>query len=124
MKEIFCEFDKNEIHKERTFIFPLRSPNGTDDDFYIINYKDDLLRRSFGAYDHVSVDDDYIFEDFYKGDYDYDYDEYDYNKDYDDIKSMFLHGNTNKDEKDERKSKYYSIVLDESLHGGGEEYKL
>ena len=38
--------------------------------------------------------------------------------------SLFLHSNTNKDEEDERKSKYYSIVLDESLHGGEEEYKL
>ena len=24
LKEIFCKFDKNKIHKERTFIFPLR----------------------------------------------------------------------------------------------------
>ena len=43
LKEIFCEFDKNEIHKERTFIFALRSPVGYDDDFYIINNKDDIL---------------------------------------------------------------------------------
>ena len=45
LKEIFCEFDKNEIHKERTFIFALRSPNGTDDDYYNINYKEDLLKK-------------------------------------------------------------------------------
>ena len=45
LKEIFCEFDKNEIHKERTFIFPLRSPEGSHDEFYIINYTDDLLRK-------------------------------------------------------------------------------
>ena len=47
LKNEFCEFDKNEIHKERTFIFPLRSPAGTHDDFYIINYEDDLLRKYF-----------------------------------------------------------------------------
>ena len=39
-KDIFCEFDKNEIHKEITFIFQLRSPNGTHGDFYIIDEKD------------------------------------------------------------------------------------
>ena len=122
LKEIFCEFDKNEIHKESTFIFPLRSPNGTDDEFYIINYKDDLLRRSFGCYDDVTFsDDEEIFDDIHNGEYDRE--EYNYHKDYD-IKTMFLHFNTNKDEEDERKSKYYSIVLDESLHGGEEEYKL
>ena len=121
LKEIFCEFDKNEIHQERTFIFPLRSPNGTDDEFYIINYKDDLLRRSFGCYDGICSSDDDIFEDFFNGEYDRE--EYDYEKDYD-IESMFLHRNTNKDEEDERKSKYYSVVLDESLHGSEEEYKL
>ena len=121
LKEIFCEFDKNEIHKERTFIFTLRSPNGTDDEFYIINYKDDLLRRSFGCYDDICSSDYKIFDDIHNGEYDRD--EYKYEKDYD-IKSMFLHSNRNKDEEDERKSKYYSIVLDESLHGDGEEYKL
>ena len=120
LKEIFCEFDKNEIHKERTFIFPLRSPNGTDDEFYIINYKDNLLERSFG-YDGICSSDDDIFEDFFNGEYDIN--EYDYEKDYN-VKSMFLHRNTNEDEEDERKSKYYSVVLDESLHGDGEEYKL
>ena len=121
LKEIFCEFDKNEIHKERTFIFPLRSPNGTDDEFYIINYKDDLLRRSFGCYDGICSSDDEIFDDIHNGEYDRD--EYKYDEDYD-IKCMFLHSNRNKDEEDERKSKYYSIVLDESLHGDGKEYKL
>ena len=122
LKEIFCEFDKNEIHKERTFIFPLRSPNGTDDDFYIINYKDDLLRRSFGCYDAITYsDDEEIFDDIHNGEYDRD--EYKYNKDYG-IKSMFLHSNTNKDEEDERKSKYYSVVLGESLHEGKKEHKL
>ena len=122
LKEIFCKFDKNEIHKERTFIFPLRSPNGTDDEFYIMNYKDNLLERSFGCYDDICSSDDEIFEDFCNGEYDRD--EYDYEKDYD-VKSMFLHNNTNKDEEDERKSKYYSIVLEESLCEGLEkEHKL
>ena len=121
LKEIFCEFDKNEIHKERTFIFPLRSPNGTDNEFYIINYKKDLLERSFGCYDGICSSDDEIFEDFFNGEYDRD--EYDYEKDYD-IKTMFLHNNTNKDEEDERKLKYYSVVLGESLHEGEKEHKL
>ena len=121
LKEIFCEFDKNEIHKERTFIFPLRSPNGTDDEFYIINYKDNLLERSFGCYDDICSSDDDIFEDFFNGEYDRD--EYNYEKDYD-VMSMFLHSNTNKDEEDERKSKYYSVVLSESLHEGEKEHKL
>ena len=46
LKEIFCEFDKNEIHKERTFIFALRSPAGYEDDLYIINNKDNILSYS------------------------------------------------------------------------------
>ena len=46
LKELFCEFDKNEIHKERTFIFALRSPAGFHDDFYIINNKDYMLEYS------------------------------------------------------------------------------
>ena len=99
LKEIFCEFDKNEIHKERIFIFALRSPAGTHDDFYIINYKDDLLRKSF---DDDDDDDD-------------NYNVYD-----DDVKSMYLHYST---KKDERKFKY-EVVLDYSLHGGKKEYKL
>ena len=94
LKETFCEFDKNELHKERAFILPLRLPAGYDDDFYIINQKDMLCYK-----------DD---EDGY----------------YYDLKSMFLHVSTNKDEKDERRNKYYSIVLNHSLHGGEEEYKL
>ena len=102
LKEIFCEFDKNEIHKERTFIFALRSPAGYHDDFYIINNKDDMLRSS-------SDDDN------------------DYDDDDEDVKSMHLYLSTNKDEKDkkdERKFKYYAIVLDHSLHGDEKEYKL
>ena len=70
LKEIFCEFDKNKIHKERTFIFPLRSPVGTDDEFYIINNKEDMLS--------------------------YNDDEDDY---YADIKCMFLYKATNKDKR-------------------------
>ena len=119
LKEMFCEFDKNEIHKERTFIFALRSPAGTHDDYYIINYKDDLLRKSFddnyNFYDDVNDDND---------DDDNDDDNDNYNVYDDDIKSMFLHKSSNKDEKDERKFKYYSIVLDESLYGDEKEYKL
>ena len=121
LKEIFCKFDKNEIHKERTFIFPLRSPNGTDDRYYIMNYKDNLLERSFGCYDAVTSDDEEIFRDIHNGEYDRD--EYDYEKDYD-VKSMFLYTNDNRDEEDERKSKYYSIVLEESLYEGEKEHKL
>ena len=115
LKEIFCKFDKNEIHKERTFIFSLRSPNGTDDRYYIMNYKDNLLERSFGCYDDICSSDDEIFEDFCNREYDRE--DYDYEKDYD-VKSMFLHPNNNRDEEDERKSKYYSIVLEESLCEG------
>ena len=99
LKEIFCEFDKNEIHKEKTFIFPLRSPEGSHDEFYIINYNDDLISKI--------------------------YDDDDRDSDIDDIKSFFLHTSSNKkDVKDERKFKYYSIVLDESLYEGEKEYKL
>ena len=28
LKDLYCEFDNNELHKERTFIFALRSPAG------------------------------------------------------------------------------------------------
>ena len=75
LKEIFCEFDKNEIHKERTFIFALRSPAGFHDDFYIINNKDDMLR-------YYSSDDDDDDDD----------------NDNVDVKSMFLHEFHNKDD--------------------------
>ena len=91
LKEIFCEFDKNELHKERTFIFPLRSPGGTHDEFYIINYNDDLLRYEDGVRDIDS--------------------------DENDLKIMFLHTATKKDKKDKRRFTYYSIVLDEALCG-------
>ena len=101
LKEIFYEFDKNEIHKERTFIFPLKSSSSFHDDeyFYVINNKEYL--------------------------------EYSY----DDLKSMFLRFNKdlrdiffpfaiNSDEKDERKYKNYSIVLNYSLQEGEKEHKL
>ena len=62
LKEMFCEFDKNKIHEERTFIFVLRSPAGTHDEYYIINYKDDLLNKSsdnnYDFYDDVKDDSD------------------------------------------------------------------
>ena len=98
LKEIFCEFDKNEFLKERTFIFPLRSPGGTHDEFYIIN-NDDLLRK------------------YKNGDRDIESDK-------NDIKIMFLHTATNKDKEDKRRFKYYNIVLDEALCGSKKEYKL
>ena len=97
LKDLFCEFDKNEIHKERTFIFALRSPACFYNDFYIINNKDDMLGYS---YDNDDDNDD------------------------DDIKCMFLLKSINKDKKDERKFKYYKIVLDYSLHEGKKEHKL
>ena len=90
LKNIFCEFDKNEIHKEMTFIFPLRLPNGEYTSMYIIN-NDDLI---------IKYEDD--------------------NR----LISLFLHENTIKNKVDKRKFKYYSIVLDESLHGEEVEYQL
>ena len=111
LKEMFCEFDNNEIHKERTFIFALRSPSGSHDDHYVINYKYNLLRKS----SDIDIDD--IDNDDSDND----------DSDNEDVKSMFLHVSSNKkdekDVKDERKFKYYSIVLDESLYGE-KEYKL
>ena len=104
LKEMFCEFDKNEIHKERTFIFALRSPSASHDDHYVINYKYNLLRKSFDI-DIDDIDND-----------DSDNDD----SDNEDIKSMYLHDS----KKDERKFKYYRIVLDNSLYDGEKEYKL
>ena len=89
LKESFCEFDKNEIHKERTFIFELKSSAAPHGYFHFIN-KDDMLE---------------YFSDV-------------------DVKFLFLHKATNIDKKDERKFKYYEIVLNHSLYGGGKEYKL
>ena len=109
LKEIFCEFDKNEIHKERTFIFALRSPAGYDDDFYIINNKDYMLEYSSDDNDDIKT--------MFLSEY--------INKDEkDDINTMFLGEYINKDEKDERKYKYYHIVLDHFLYGDKKEYKL
>ena len=45
LKEIFCEFDHNELHNERTFIFALRSPAGYHDVHYIIYNGDDMLNE-------------------------------------------------------------------------------
>ena len=42
LRKNFREFDKNEIHKERTFIYHLRSPTGLHDDFYVLEGKDYL----------------------------------------------------------------------------------
>ena len=97
LKEIFCEFHKNEIHKKRTFIFPLSPHNGYDSkDFYIINNKENMLK------------------------YDEEEEEYGF---YYDVKEMKLSINNlslfskryKKDKKDERKFRYYNIVLDYSL---------
>ena len=35
LKNIFSEFDNNQLYKKRTFIFPLRSPVGFYDTFFI-----------------------------------------------------------------------------------------
>ena len=118
LKEIFCEFDKNEIHKERTFIFPLRSPSGTHDDFYIINGEDILKKFYYIIYDS----DDSVYTD--ESDDNDDRDDRDYSDENKNIRSMYLHINRNKDEKDERKYKYYRIVLENSLHEGKKEHKL
>ena len=151
LKEIFCEFDKNEIHKERTFIFPLRSPEGSYDDFYIINYKDDLLRKFSDDGDDVKIlslntssqkrqEKDkkknsitvldgkkvcFSILDGKKVCLSIALDE----KDEKDEKKIInfkkiITGIPLKDIKDEREITYYSIVLDESLYDGEEEYKL
>ena len=48
LKGLFSEFDKKELHEERTFIFSLRSPAGFHDDLYIIDDKDILKFASEG----------------------------------------------------------------------------
>ena len=40
LKDLYCVFDNNELHKERTFISALRSPAGFYDDYYYIDNKD------------------------------------------------------------------------------------
>ena len=61
LKNQFCVFDKNEIHKKRTFIFVLRSPAGTHDEFYNINYEDDLLRKYSSDEDNEEDDIECLF---------------------------------------------------------------
>ena len=74
LKEIFCVLDKNQIHKERTFIFALRSPAGFHDDLYIIDNKDMLKFTSDGdiksMYLHYSNSKDKS-KDYYEIDLDY-----------------------------------------------------
>ena len=88
-KEIFCEFDKNELHKERTFIFALRAPAGYHDDFYIINNKNYLIEYS-------SNDDDlkFMFLNFTK-----------------DIRALFFPFFINRDEKDEKDERKIHIIV-------------
>ena len=82
MKESFFDFDKNEIHKKRTFILALRSPAGYHDDFYIINNKENMLK--------------------------YDEDDLDY---YYDLKCLYLNNAIKKDKEDKKdKRKYYKQV--------------
>ena len=74
LKDLFSKFDKNEIHKERTFIFALRSPAGFHDDLYIIDNKDMLKFTSDGdiksMYLHYSNSKDES-KDYYEIDLDY-----------------------------------------------------
>ena len=80
LKEKFCEFGKHEIHKKRTFIFSLRAPLGTHANFYIYNYKDDLLRKFAKSDERIRK---------YNSDEDYDDEQ-------DEIRSMFLTTNKGK----------------------------
>ena len=109
--QIFCKFDNNEIHKERTFIFPLRSPNGTDDDYYFINYKDYFLNKRSICCENYFID---------KKDEDEEEEE-----DEDGTIALFLHNPSNEKEvKDKRQNEYYSVVLDNSLYSCKKEYLL
>ena len=45
LKEMFYEFDKNDIHKDHTYIFAHRCELGTDDSFYEINGKEYVANR-------------------------------------------------------------------------------
>ena len=101
LKEMFCEFDKNEIHKERTFIFPLRIHDKySRQDCYIINNKENMLK-----YGEEEYGCSFSLNGFYY-----------------DVKEMKLC--TNK--KDKRKKRYYNIVLDYYLENfkEEEEYEL
>ena len=98
---MFCEFDKNKIHKERTFIFPLRPTAPFSKDFYIINNKENMLK-----YDEEKYDCSFSLYGFYY-----------------DVKEMELRTNK-RNKKDIRKNRYYNIVLDYSLEDFKEEYNL
>ena len=45
LKEMFYEFDKNDIHKDHTYIFAHRCELGTDDQFYNLNGKEYVANR-------------------------------------------------------------------------------
>ena len=45
LKEMFCKFDKNKIHKNYTFIFAHRSVDGSHDSFYELNGKEYVANR-------------------------------------------------------------------------------
>lgn len=68
LKEIFCAFDKSEIHKERTLLFTLRSPEGAEDEYYFLNNKDNMLMKSLinnDVFEYKNDDEDEVkFMDF------------------------------------------------------------
>ena len=45
LKEMFYEFDKNDIHKDHTYIFDHRCKYGTDEHFYELNGKEYVANR-------------------------------------------------------------------------------
>ena len=45
LKEMFYEFDKNDIHKDHTYIFAHRCECGTDEKFYTLNGKEYVANR-------------------------------------------------------------------------------
>ena len=67
LKSIFSEFDNNKIHKERTFVFPLRSPVGYYDTSFNVrlndgveyNYLDILNNEELGEDNKIKMFLDY-----------------------------------------------------------------
>ena len=55
LKYIFSEFDNNQLHKERTFVFPLRSPVGLYDTFFISDDKNILDIKLDKYYDYLKI---------------------------------------------------------------------
>ena len=62
LKEIFYEFEHNELHNERTFIFALRSPAGYHNVYYTIYNGDDMLNEYDSDAD-VNIMDLYHYDD-------------------------------------------------------------